>query len=325
MANCPDPVSLLDVDKERSRLGLNAPLYVERLDTPPATWLGCPVLDDRRNLTAYIRLVNRKVGRRGSPPAGFSEGDQMLVRELARVGGQFHDLQASLREHQEVIARSFHELSAPLIAIRSHAAYLAKNLEHPLAPTKCTNIQADAENLLHILTTIDVAGRERPPTLELTSLFARVINPLRFGLTELAKRWGYSQLDIAADGLRSLPKMWIDEAMMRQVFYNLIVNAIKYGPADGAPLKVQMTWTPDRHTYRILVRDWGIGIDPGHEKKVFEQYHRLKAAAARDPTGSGIGLFVVKRILEQHDGTVAVTGNRNPTEFTIHIRKDPKK
>ncbi len=342
-----DAIALLDIDEARESNGIAKQAFVEETSHKPATWLGCPVFDASGRLKLYIRLVNRSLGGPGTPPAGFSAGDLRVSEAIAAVAALFDQLQATQREHQSVVASSFHELRAPLVGIRAHANYLADNPETPLAIPKARNVQLDAELLLQLLDDIDLAARDRDPQRRTINLGGQILAPLRDGLGIVAKRRGYSGLVIASQNIRQLPSLWVDRGMFHQVFSNLIVNAIKYGPPPdknkSLPLQVEVTYergTPSQgdlwlpagaselrtaEMFRpdaellLKIRDWGMGIPAEAAQRIFDRYVREDAARRRDPTGAGIGLFIVRTIVEKHGGKMWVSRCSDPTEFTIAL------
>ena len=116
---------------------------------------------------------------------------------------------------------------------------------------------------------------------------------------------------IAAEGVevrrpRSLPTLHCDPVMVREVFSNLITNAIKYSSGPGK--WVEIGWREGRPEENergpvLFVRDGGIGIKPRYHEEIFKIFRRLHA---RDEYGggSGVGLATVKSVVERHGGRV---------------------
>jgi len=91
-----------------------------------------------------------------------------------------------------------------------------------------------------------------------------------------------------------------DRLRVSQVVTNLLSNAVKYGA--GKP--VEVTFGPSATGARLVVRDEGIGIDPAAQRQIFERFER--AVSSRNYGGLGLGLYIVKRIVEAHGGTIRV-------------------
>lgn len=94
-----------------------------------------------------------------------------------------------------------------------------------------------------------------------------------------------------------------DNDRLRQVFANIIDNAIKYSP-NGSPVRVELSGTPD--SVRIDVRDTGIGIPAGELSRVFDRFSRASNAKKLRISGTGFGLFLSKQLVQLHGGTIAV-------------------
>jgi signal transduction histidine kinase len=95
-----------------------------------------------------------------------------------------------------------------------------------------------------------------------------------------------------------------DPQRIGQVLRNLVANAVQYTPPGGT-ITLAVRRQPD--TVAFEVRDTGCGIAPEHLPNVFERFYRADPSRARSTGGAGIGLAVVKQLVEAHDGTVGVT------------------
>ena len=95
-----------------------------------------------------------------------------------------------------------------------------------------------------------------------------------------------------------------DYQRLREVFTNLLGNAIKYSP-DGGTISVGGKLGA-YGTVKLYVRDEGIGIPPSDIERVFERFHRVDNRLARQTPGTGLGLFLVKSVVEAHNGRVWV-------------------
>jgi two-component system, LuxR family, sensor kinase FixL len=126
-----------------------------------------------------------------------------------------------------------------------------------------------------------------------------------------------------------LPRLEADAVQMRQLFQNLVSNAIKYGPPDGAPeVRIEAEYL-DRDgglvpasaaasSVRIRVRDNGIGFEPEYAERIFELFQRLHGRERYD--GTGIGLGVCRRIVTRHGGTITAEGRPGKgATFTITL------
>ena len=108
-----------------------------------------------------------------------------------------------------------------------------------------------------------------------------------------------------------------DADMIRQATANLISNAVRYTP-EGGLITVRVKRGDIMGS--IVVQDTGIGLSPDEAKMVFSRFWRADAGRTRESGGLGIGLSVVKEIVERHNGWVQVEGRKGEGAcFTIHI------
>ena len=319
------PTVILDVGAERENLELKPVSdYPEILNNRARTWLGFPIRSSRQRLSGVVRLANRK-SQPPFEPTGFTDGDLKVVEELCKVAGKFQDLEGTQKEHQAAIVRSQHELRAPVVAIRSHARYLIEQPNSHAAEVKHRNIVTDAELILDLLDRVDLLDRiddpseDRLPRKQKVKLYADVINPLRYGLREEAKRYGHEYLTISAETMRKLPPLLLDKGMMRQVFSNLFINAIKYGPETSGKLLIEVDWKREENVYQIFVRDWGMGIQKGTARRIFRKHFRSPMAIIRHPNGTGLGLYLVRNLVELHGGGIRLRRRISPTEFLLTL------
>lgn len=214
-----------------------------------------------------------------------------------------HDL---ARQQLEFVATVSHELRTPLAVIRSAADNLADGVVGDEARVRqygqlvrreglrlselveqileFAGLQSGQRAVSRQPVTIDSVVREAVAAAQATADAARV----RIELT-------------IADGL---PPVAGDPAALRRVFMNLIGNALKYGASSGwIGVRVQAA----NGSLEIAVSDRGIGIAPAEQEKIFEPFYRTPDVVAAQIQGAGLGLSLVKRIVEAHGGKIAVT------------------
>ncbi|WP_255192379.1 PAS domain-containing protein [Natronobeatus ordinarius] len=114
----------------------------------------------------------------------------------------------------------------------------------------------------------------------------------------------------------ALPRVSGDDGQLRQVFQNLLANAIEY--SGDEPPRIHVSATRDGPNWRLSVRDEGTGIDPSDADRVFEVFQRLHSHEEHE--GTGLGLALCKRIVERHGGEIRVDAERgdgSTFSFTI--------
>jgi signal transduction histidine kinase len=107
---------------------------------------------------------------------------------------------------------------------------------------------------------------------------------------------------VTVKGAPNLPKVSVDPQKMRAVLQNLIENSLKYTQEGG---KVDINLDIDKEEHMLITfEDNGAGIPKDQQKDIFKRFFRAENAKALDPEGSGLGLFIVKTIVERHGGTM---------------------
>ena len=113
-----------------------------------------------------------------------------------------------------------------------------------------------------------------------------------------------------------------DERLLTRLFYNLVHNAYRYSNAGGQ-ITVALTKTPD--FAEIKLRNTGIGIPKDDLPFIFERFYRADKSRARETGGTGIGLALVRKITDLHQGTITVQSKvGHETEFIVQLPKELK-
>lgn len=116
-----------------------------------------------------------------------------------------------------------------------------------------------------------------------------------------------------------LPPVAADRERLRQIVGNLVENSFNYTPADGH-IRLEVHALADNIT--LEVTDNGIGIDPTEQDRVFERFYRGEQALEMAVGGSGLGLSIVRQLVEMHDGGLEVSSTGIPgegTTFTLSL------
>ncbi|MCX7807564.1 MAG: ATP-binding protein [Deltaproteobacteria bacterium] len=129
------------------------------------------------------------------------------------------------------------------------------------------------------------------------------------------------QIQVELDVEKDLPPFFGDPLRLRQVFRNLLDNALKFTDEGGKVRLCAKTkeipkedvtgpgaaiFGLPRRALEISVTDTGIGIDPAHQERIFEPFFQVDASASRSQGGTGIGLALVKSLVEAHGGRIRV-------------------
>ena len=222
------------------------------------------------------------------------------------------------RQQMEFVAGVSHELRTPVAVIRS----AAENLSHGVVgdPTRVRRygdaIQIEARRLGEMVERVlQFAGIESGRAALRSPLAIPPVVDAAIDAIRAADDRVTIERHIAAD----LPVVLGDADLLRSAVQNLLANAAKYGGGDGwIGVRVDTTVAGRAREVRIAIEDRGRGIPAADLPHIFEPFYRGADAVARQIQGSGLGLALVRRIVEAHGGRVTVASReREGTTFTI--------
>jgi PAS domain S-box-containing protein len=240
-------------------------------------------------------------------------------RALARAEEAREKAEVASRAKDDLIATVSHELRTPLNSILGYARMLQSgNLDATRASHAVTVIirsaTAQAQLVEDLLELSRIAAGRMALTFEKCEL-TTLVNDALDVVRPAADAKGIALITrLAPDGARVLGA----PERLRQVVWNLAMNAIKFTPADGR-IEVAVV-RADRHVH-IVVSDNGVGVNPGSLVYIFEPFVQEDRSSTRAHGGLGLGLALVKRLVELHGGEVRAEspGKGKGATFTVTI------
>ncbi|HEU5441709.1 MAG TPA: ATP-binding protein [Ktedonobacterales bacterium] len=285
---------------------------------------------------------------------GMSDASQRVAE--AREAAAHAQAQAAEAEQsrRELIVNVSHELRTPVASIRGHIESLLMTTETEQAsvgkgePGEGSTAGASSESSAgatgppreELRTYLGIVQREterlgalvedllalaRGDAGELRLVLgpvdgAAVLEEVYAALAPLAKR--ERQVTLARFTDADIPPVWADRQRLTQVLLNLVRNAIVYTPAGGIVSLSLEPAGPSAATF--VVADTGIGIGPNDLPHVFERFYRADASRARASGGFGLGLAIVRDLLEAMGGTIAVESRPGEgSTFRVVLRTVP--
>lgn len=195
-----------------------------------------------------------------------------------------------------------HELRAPVAAIQS---YLRLILDGYVPQERFREILAKAEqrarDQLDLIGDLLDLARAQEPKDEVVAEPVDIAAILHDVVDMMQARAQDKSLSLATDVPPDLPWVMADVEHVRQVWTNLISNALKYTPDGG---KVTITLREEPSAIRGAVQDTGIGIGPGDRERIFEAFYRTEAAKTMAHHSTGLGLSIVKGIMDRYGGRI---------------------
>ena len=250
-----------------------------------------------------------------------------LTREVQKFANdkrlQIEMLQDREQFRREFIGNVSHELKTPLFTVQGYLSTLLDGAmnDKTLRKKYLERAEKGVERLIYIVQDLDMITRlesgEEPPRMERFELIKVVQNA--FDLLEMKA----SKKDIMLLFDRKYTKdVWVvgDEEKIAQVIVNLLVNSIKYGKEKGSTEVSIEDFGVDKVIVRVA--DNGEGIEKQNLPRVFERFYRVDKSGSRAEGGSGLGLSIVKHIIEAHNEKVSVKSDPGKgSEFSFTLTK----
>lgn len=235
------------------------------------------------------------------------------VLERRRTAEELQAAEEELRraEERKVAARdeflsvAAHELKTPITSLRLAVQHLVRQSERGALDQRAlerglATVDEQSARLTRLVSQLLDTVRLQSDRLELDIRVADIAVVVARSVEDARVATERHEIVLAAP--RSLPAL-IDELRLEQVMANLLDNAIKFSP-DGGPIDVSLSRRDGG--VRLEVRDHGIGIPPAERTRVFERFHQAHGDDHR--FGLGLGLYVIRKIVERHGGRIEIEG-----------------
>lgn len=210
------------------------------------------------------------------------------------------------RAKSEFLANMSHELRTPLNAIIGFSDMISGETLGPVGEPKyleyVKDINASGTHLLELINDILDLSKIEAGKHELQERNIDVLRVIRSCLTLVKERAETRCVKIETDTANVVTALFADERNLKQIFLNLLTNAIKFTPAGG---KVTITaWSDPDDGYVFQFTDSGIGIAPDDIPNVLASFGQVESALSREQQGTGLGLPLTKSLVEMHGGSL---------------------
>ncbi|MEB3308720.1 MAG: PAS domain-containing protein [Snowella sp.] len=258
--------------------------------------------------------VCRDISDRKEAEAQLQRTNQQLIR--------------ATRLKDEFLANMSHELRTPLNAILGMTEGLKEQVFGELNEKQhksLNTIENSANHLLSLINDILDVAKIESGQIELESCPVAISSLCASSLAFIKQQAFKKQIQVETQIPDNLPNLILDERRIRQVLINLLTNAVKFTPEGG---QITMTAALVPHTVadtqqiflHIAITDTGIGIASENLDRLFKPFVQIDSALNRQYTGTGLGLALVKQIVELHGGQVQVTSQLGHGScFTVEL------
>ncbi len=249
-------------------------------------------------MSARTRISGQdEVGELGTTFDKMADNLQQMREEAENLIGELSNKNTQLERFTYTVS---HDLKTPLVTVRGFAGMLERDLADG-------NIEGVRQDLQHILSGTETMAKLLEDLLKLSQV-GMVINQIEtIGLTVLFEEAMQNLHSLVSESgahisiQPDMPEVNVDRVRIYEVAMNLLQNALKFSSAD-VPIRIRVTANRANDFVECCVEDNGIGIDPEYQEQIFGLFNRLDQSYE----GTGIGLSLVKSIVEAHQGSVRV-------------------
>jgi len=271
-------------------------------------FLHIPMRPVKKLLTGMTRLANGHFDER------IDLGDEHPLKEM---GDTFNSLASEL-ENTEVLRADFvnnfsHEFKTPIVSINGFARLLqCGELSEEEKKEYIDIIAEESTRLANMATNILSLTKVENQTILTDLKEFNLSEQIRHCILLLEKKWTRKEIEISADFQEYI--FLGDADLLKQVWVNLLDNAVKFSPI-GAEVAVKINRKP--HLLEISIINHGPAISETEQKRLFDKFWQGDTSHASE--GTGVGLSIVKRIVELHKGMIQVASSEKETIFSVRF------
>ncbi len=270
------------------------------------------------------------VGEPGTEQTALSVSAQQITTDAGERTGAvvaFLDITAEVqaqRAKEQLIAAVSHELRTPLTSIVGYLELALDTEGVPEEAVSYTRIAADnADRMLQLISDMLVAASSEEGKL---AVLRRDVDLGQIMIDAIEARAPHARelRTTMRSGITTGTMAFVDPLRMRQVFDNVLSNALKYGK-EGGTVTVAMRTKADH--LKITIRDDGTGISVADQAKLFDRFYRASAVRGGPISGTGLGLSISRAIVREHGGDIRISselGVGTTVSITIPIAQQPE-
>jgi two-component system OmpR family sensor kinase/two-component system sensor histidine kinase BaeS len=244
--------------------------------------------------------------------------------EIAAVSRAFNEMATELetadRLRRNLMADVAHELRTPLTVFQGNLRAILDDI-YPLDKSEITRLYDETRilsRLVNDLHELSLAEARQLPLdrkpVHLHLLVEDVVTNFNFAAAS-------ESVSVETHLEPDLPPVLADPDRLAQVLHNLMYNALQHTPAGGV---ISLHAKLDGDYVQLRVKDTGKGIPAEHLPRVFDRFYRVESDRSRETGGAGLGLAIVRAIVEAHDGYITVESDGVPghgTTFTVRLHQ----
>jgi signal transduction histidine kinase len=250
-----------------------------------------------------------------------------LQRRIDTATGQLRRTNAKLEALDETkddfISMASHQLRTPLTAVKGYISMVLEGdagVVSPIQKKMLNQAFMSSQRMVFLIADLLNVSRLKTGKFLIDRAPLNLANLIQQEIGQLHETARVQSLQLTYDKPKDFPLLQLDETKTRQVVMNFIDNAIHYTPAGGH-ITVELVDKP--HTVELRVRDDGIGVPKSEQHHLFTKFYRAANARRQRPDGTGLGLFMAKKVIVAQGGAVLFDSRENlGSTFGFTLPKD---
>ncbi len=268
--------------------------------------------------------------------------------ELKKKHTELEEAYSKLKEVDRLkttfLAKVSHELRTPLTSIKGYLEFIREDLKDASDDVKkyLDIVENKTDELYSLITNLLEATQFEDRAISLSKREVNLIPVIESCIQTILPMAKKKDIEIITKIQDSIPQTLGDELKLKQVFVNILNNAVKFSPEksrievgietqkniiidEKRDIRRRKFGTEGRDYIVIWIRDYGTGIDIDNLDKIFELFYQVEETHTRKHGGAGLGLYIAKKIIDAHEGTIKVESKKNQgSTFYIYLPIPPE-
>ena len=220
-------------------------------------------------------------------------------------------LKAMDETKDEFISMASHQLRTPLTSVKGYLSMVLEGDAGEINETQRKLLDqafVSSQRMVYLIADLLNVSRLRTGKFVIDTGTANLAKMVEEEISQLKEQANLKNIALSFDKPDKFPDMVLDETKTRQVIMNFIDNALYYTPANG---KIEVAVREDKHHVYFMVKDNGIGVPKEEQKHLFTKFYRAKNARNLRPDGTGLGLFMAKKVITAQGGSILFESKEN--------------
>lgn len=221
----------------------------------------------------------------------------------------------------EFISMASHQLRTPLTSVKGYMSMVLDGDAGPVNDTQRKLLEqsfVSSQRMVYLISDLLNVSRLKSGKFVIENKKCNLANVVEGEIAQLAEQASLKDIKINYDKPKDFTELMLDENKIRQVIMNFTDNALYYTPRGG---KVDVELSEDKSSVYFMVKDNGIGVPEDEKKHMFTKFYRAKNAREARPDGTGLGLFMAKKVIEAQSGNIlfdSKEGKGSTFGFSFH-------